>query len=181
MSDATLRAGIKTLVLTVPGAGKIHDYERWVTDQAKFIDLFKDASGRIMGWEITRSSIGRVERLGGRFKVTAEYRLKGYYCLKDSEGTEKAFNVIVDAIVLTLLSNQVAGSEKVSLPRVENIGARVFGQVLCHYAEIVLDLTEIVTPTSAEELVDLLAVGVNYYLKPGDETSDAADEINLDQ
>lgn len=180
MSDATLRASIKNILTSVPGAGQVHDYERWAADMAQFIAFFRDpVSKKVFGWEITRAAVPRIERIGNRFKVTHSYLVKGYYGLKDAEATEKIFNTVVDAMLLQLLGG-IPGTEGTPLPRVDLIQPRMFGGVLCHYAEIRLDnVAEIVTPAAIEEVTDLLRVGLNYYLQPGDDTADAADLVDL--
>ncbi len=180
MSDASLRAQIKTLMEEVPGAGVIHDYERWTADQSAFLTMFRDeATKKIMGWEITRDAVPRVERLGAKYKITHSYRIKGYYGLKDADESEKSFGPIIDAIILKFITTQIPGSSLHTLPKVEAIGARQFGNVLCHHAEISIEVPEMVSPTSEEAQYDLLSVGLNYYLKPGDDIADAEDVVEF--
>jgi hypothetical protein len=177
MSDASLRAEIKTILDTVPGAGKVYDYERWIIDPSKFLALFRNADKKIYGWDISRAAVPTVVRVTKKIEITHTYRLKGYYVLEDSAATEKSFNAIVDAILLAFVDTKIPGSQGHALPVVPVLGARFFGAVLCHYAEIVLKVSEIVTATS-EEAGDLLRIGLNYYL-PGDETVDATDIVEL--
>jgi hypothetical protein len=176
MSDPTNRSGIKALLEEITGIGIVHLYERWCKDPDVFIALFK-YSGRIQGWEITRTGVPAVVAITKRVKVTSSYVIKGYYSLKDEAATELAFNAIVDLILFKFISKKVTGTQGQSLPKSPVLSALVFGKYLCHYAEISLDVSEIIDPATDEVLTDLYNVGLNYYLKPGDEEVDASDEI----
>lgn len=181
MTDAEIRAALKTLLESVPGSGMVHDYERFATDSAGFLALFRDGTGKIFGWEITRTAIARPEKSAGKYRFTADYRAKGYYGLQDSVATEKAFNLILDAILAKLLGKKIAGVQGYLAAGAENIGTRVFGNVLCHYAEISIPgITWYMTPEELEEETDLLGVDIYYELKPGDNLADAEDEITLE-
>ncbi len=166
MSDAILRANIKTKLETVSGIGIVYDYERFAADDGRFIELFKHSNGKIMGWEITRNAVPKIEPRGGKFRVTHAYLIKGYYGLRDADRSEVAMNVIVDAVLLTFMSAKTTGAASHTLPRVNTIHARTFGQVLCHYAEIAIDVPEIVEKTCTETIADLYRLGLNYYLQP---------------
>lgn len=180
MSDATLRESIKTLVSSVAGVGRVHDYERWTADSTQFLALFQDpATKKVFGWEITRNSIPQVERIGRKYKITSSYSIKGYYAVNDAAATEKTFQAIIDAIIAALLTG-IPGTEGTPLPNVPVIDFRTFGSVLCHHAEIRIDnVAEVITPATGETITDLLTVGLNYYLQPDDAVSDAADVVDL--
>lgn len=181
MSDSTLRAQIKNILSGITGVGKVHDYERFTADTAKFLSFFKDGiSGKIFGWEITREGV-KHERITQKIKATHTFVIKGYYGLQDAVGTEKLFNAVIDLIGQAFINTQIPGSQGHSLPQVSNVGARTFGGVLCHYAEIRLDVSEIVEVTPEAGMTDLLRVGLKYYLKPGDDVVDAADTVTLSQ
>ncbi len=179
MSESIIRAGIKAALAGVTGIGQVHDYERWSVDPAKFLSLFQDsASKRIFGWEITRTGV-KVEKPTQKFKVTHTFVLKGYYGVQDAAASEKLFNSVIEAIVLKFISNTLAGTQGIVVPQVGTIEFRMFGNVLCHYAEIKLDVAEILERVSDEALTDLLKVGLDYYLKPGDAAADATDVVNV--
>lgn len=181
MSDSTLRTQLKNILSGITGVGKVHDYERFSADTAKFLSFFKDAtSGKIFGWEITREGV-KHERITQKIKATHSFVVKGYYGLKDDAATEKTFNAVVSLIGQAFIDTKIPGSQGHSLPQVSNIGARSFGGVLCHYAEIRLDVSEIVEVTPEAGITDLLRVGLNYYLTPGDDTADVTDTVILSQ
>lgn len=180
MSESAIRTSIKEALTGITGIGRVHDYERWSVDPAQFLTLFQDAASRkIFGWEITRTG-AKVEKPTQKFKVTHNYVLKGYYGVQDAAGSEKLFNLVIETIVSKFISTQLAGTQGICLPQVGIIEFRMFGNnVLCHYAEVRLDVAEIVERVSDEQLTDLLKVGLDYYLKPGDDAADATDTVNL--
>jgi hypothetical protein len=178
LSDSTLRESINSLLSEVPGTGAVYNYERWAKDDAAFLAFFK-VDGKIMGWEITRNAVPKIERIGSKFKVTHSYLLKGYYGLQDAKASEISFNAIVDAILLQFMSKKVTGACLHTLPKVNSIEPRMFGPVLCHCAMIALDVPEVVEAVSDDVITDLITVDLNYYLKPGDDISDAEDIVTL--
>lgn len=180
MSDLSLRAQLKTMLSSVPGTGKIHDYERFnAADWNKFIELFKDEpSSKVYGWEITREGVKVEKATGGHKKVTHAIVLKGYYGLQDAAATEKIFNAVIDLILQKFIDNKIPGTQGHSLPKVGPIQARMYGGVLCHYAEIRMVVAEIWGETE-EVAVDLETIGFEYYLKPGDDIVDAEDILTL--
>lgn len=183
MSETLLRAEIKTLMDSVTGIGVVHDYQRWITDWAKFLDAFKDkASKTVIGWQITRSGFDVAEFTSNKYKVTHKFKLIGIYALKDSAKSEHLFNAVVEAVVLKMLSNTITGAQGKSVPKLGALQERVFGSVLCHYAEIDLPVTEIVEEVSEETTTDLLKVHLDHYLQePTDDgVVDGSDIVSLE-
>ncbi len=167
MSDATIRANIKTLMLAVTGIGKVHDYKRMIADEAKLREQFQQAVNQpLHGWEITRESVNPLTRMAGdKYKATHGYLILGHYAIKDSTASEKLFNLVVDAVVQKFIDNRLANTEGHSLPAT-TIKEWEFAGVLCHRAEVRLSVTEIVTKTAATE-DDLLKIMVGQYMEPG--------------
>lgn len=149
MSESAIRAQIYSILSGVSGIGKVHDYERWSKDWDTFISYFKDtASGRILGWEIGRRS-GREEKtvigIGDEDQdLSHTFVIRGYMAVDDSAATEKLFNALIEAIAAafrekTTLNGTATDHEYIQR---ETIEARMFGGVLCHYAELSLTVTE---------------------------------------
>lgn len=128
------RAGEVGAVLSAnPSLGVVHSRIRLVNDWGKFIQHFKTAAGRIDGWEITRRSGGEEE---GRWVET--YVLRRYFGIDDSDATDLLFQESLDEAArrfrdATLTFGIVPGEL-----RIEETQERVFGGVLCHYAECTL-------------------------------------------
>jgi hypothetical protein len=146
MSESMIRQQIYTIISGVPGVGKVYDYERWSVDWTKFVTLFQDpASGRILGWEMSRVAVesqflSRVEE-----ETTHRFVIKGYLGLKDADATEKMFNGLIEAIRAAFRGNvTLNGAAELATPLTAPIiDVRTFGSVLCHYGELHLAVTEI--------------------------------------
>ena len=135
----------------VPGIGTIHKYERQVADQAKFILLFKDPTGKICGWEITRRAAGEHQR--GAYFRHHQFVLKGYLGLQDATASSIQFQELCDEVCSVFRNadpatpesswDYINGDEQTAAAaQIESINDRMFGAVLCHCAEITLSVTE---------------------------------------
>lgn len=141
-------ADIKATLSAIPGVGMVHDYERWSADWDKFLGFFKDSTGKILGWEITRRSAS--EHQAGAYFRHHQFVLKGYMGLADAKGTGKTFQSLCEE-VCAAFRNPASGaswdyrngdSPDNSAAQIESINDRMFGNVLCHCAEITLSVTE---------------------------------------
>lgn len=147
-------ADIKEKIQAVPGVGKVHDYARLATDWGTYIARFKDESGRILGWEITRARVSE-HRRGATFRHHT-FVLRGFMGLQDSAATDKLFQALVEEVCAAFRdtaaplsapwSYQNADAHEQTPTQVPVIDERMFGQVLCHYAEIHLSITERILP-----------------------------------
>ena len=148
MSESTIRQQIFTTLSAVPGIGCVYDYERWAVAWDKFIALFKDpTSSRILGWEISRSAatadfISQIEE-----ERSHQYVIHGYMGVQDAEATEKQFNTLIEAVAEAFrgtldLNGSCMQSTALSATLIDT---RTFGSVLCHYCELRLTATEILT------------------------------------
>jgi hypothetical protein len=141
-------ADIKTKLTGIPGVGMVHDYERWTADWAKFLAFFTDSTGKILGWEITRAAAS--EHQAGAFFRHHQFKLNGYMGLNDAKATSKAFQALCDEVCAAFRSVDTStpwgysngDSPANSAAQIESINDRMFGNVLCHCAEISLSVTE---------------------------------------
>ena len=147
MSEALIRQQIYTTLAAVPNVGRVYDYERWAVNWDKFIELFKDsASGRILGWEICRSRMGAQKISTREEEHTHEFTMRGYMAVKDADATEKLFNAVIEAIGAAFRNNHTLNDTCIDAGplSVEILDTRMFGGVLCHYAELKLPAVEII-------------------------------------
>lgn len=145
---------IASQLAAIPNVGVVHQYERQAADMARFIALFKDASGRICGWEITRRAVS--EHQAGAFFRHHQMVLKGYLGLQDANGSSLIFQELIDAVCARFRTAEppanstwqyMNGDEPDKSPaQAETINDRMFGAVLCHCAEISLSVTERILP-----------------------------------
>lgn len=182
MSDQTMRAAIAARLNALgPVIGRVHDYERWTNNTKQFLELFQNpATKKIFGWEITRTGFKVSKITMVKWKLSHQYIIRGYYALEDAEGTDKAVNGLADLIALDFTRTPLPGTQGEQLPE-GAVETRMFGQYLCHVVEIQLPrVDEIIKPDELEE-ADLLAIGLNYYLTPGDDIADAVDTLTLNE
>ena len=147
---SAIAADIKAKLEAVAGSGIIHAYERQITDLAKFIALFKDQSGKICGWEITRRAVPEHQR--GAVARHHQMVIQGYMGLQDSAASSIVFQDLCDDIC-DLFRTATAPSGATwqyrngdeadkTPPQIELISDRMFGPILCHHAVISISVTE---------------------------------------
>ena len=151
MSEAAIRTQIYAILGAVTDVGKVYDYERWAADWATFINLFKTTIAgvdQIRGWEIGRRSVKEQRITLGISSSGNEkshgFLIRGYMRVNDSEASEKIFNALVEAIADAFRANRKlnATAERHDFIQAEIIEFRLFGGVLCHYAELSLTVYE---------------------------------------
>ena len=153
MSESTIRAAIYALVNAVTDAGQVYDYDRWTSDWAGFIDLFKGSiSGRaqIRGWEVGYEGF-TVERMqfrdstdkGGELRAH-RFIINGYMGQDDGNASEKTFSALAESVC-----NALDNAETIRAPTFYyapeaslSVDRLMFGSVLCHHALIVQEVQE---------------------------------------
>lgn len=139
MAESDIRTAMFNILSGVSRIGKVYDYERLAVDWAKFIRLFK-YKNKILGWEIGRRSATE----DSTSVKTYKFVIRGYMGVKDSAATEKTFNALVESVAAAFradkdLSGAALGHGYI---QVETIDMRTFGSVLCHYAEMSIEVYE---------------------------------------
>lgn len=140
-----IRTEIKSLLETVPGIGKVHDFERWTNDWKTFLSLFKTEENKINGWTISRSFTKEKVHAATAVNIrTHRIIIKGYYGLKDSIESEKTFQSLIESVCDVLrknndLNSSCWGSDP---PQVTKVYPRPFGGILVHACNIVLSVDE---------------------------------------
>lgn len=159
MSEALIRAQIKAVVEAVSGAGMVYSYQRWASEYKAFLTLFKDTGDKINGWVITRLQSRQNRMTQGEKERAHIYALRKYYGLNDADASELTFNSHIEAVVnafnseaneslndtcLTINPDWGPMSGAVGL-QVEIIDMRMFGSVLCHFADCRLGVIETIS------------------------------------
>lgn len=142
LSDIT--AEIKTILEGVSGIGTVHDYERWAATWEKFLELFKDSNNKINGWTITRRKTPAERDTMPTVMRTHTFVIRGVYGLKDEDATEKTFQDLVEAVQGAFEDEYSLGGYAVNSGPVQvvTVESRIFGKVLCHYAELEYEVQE---------------------------------------
>ena len=145
MSEATVRAAINTLVSGVANTGNVYDLEPFASNWDIFLDRFKatiSSVDMVRGFTISCEAINseRMVAAGARNSIVRyayTYRIRGYQGFDYDTSTEKAFLIVVLAVMAALDGGIVSGDiYNAELAQLEIYQPRSFGGLLCHYAEI---------------------------------------------
>jgi hypothetical protein len=145
MSEAAVRAQIKSSMQAVTGIGIVHDYERWSRSLAEFLALMT-SSGQINGWMIHRQQTTSDWQSTGQILLTHTYKISGLYQLDDVAISETTFQALLDAIFTAFKSNiTLNGAALRCHPiQIENVDVDELGGRLFHSAQLSLTVEEIV-------------------------------------
>lgn len=146
MSLATIRTKIATYIKSATSlTNTVYEYKRYASDLAKYADLFKE-NDIIHTWDIQRVGFSRQHNAGhgGVVIINHVFNLRGFYRLNDKLGSEKTFNDIVDLVCEQFEDNpQLEGEAQVVGQPIEgSINEEMFAHVLCHKAEIELNIQQ---------------------------------------
>lgn len=157
MSEPTLRQTIYNRLSAITNIGLVYDYERWANDWSVMVSLFTTTinSERVVrGWTIACEGIdpatdtGR-KTFGQSYRGTTafiyHYKIRGYYGLDDAAASEKSALALAIQVRDEMEKHfNAAGDDSIfSNSPALLFQPRVFGDVLCHYAEISLDIHQV--------------------------------------
>jgi hypothetical protein len=146
LSEATVRASIKTLLEGVSNIGLVYDLEPFAADWDIFLKRFKttiSSVDMIRGWTISCEAIPAQGFVATGARNTGnqyfyEYHIRGYQSFDYDTSTEKTFLVVVLAVMAALNGGIVSGTVfNADLAQLTSYTPRILGGVLCHVAEIV--------------------------------------------
>ncbi len=145
MTEATVRSSIKTLLDGVSNVGNVIDVDLFARDWDVFLDRAKVTIGsvdQIRTFTIACEAIARtgLVQAGVRSQHNVnnyQYKIRGYQSFDYETTTEKTFLIVVLAVMDALDSGIVSGAIfNAELAQLDTYVPRLFGGVLCHYAEI---------------------------------------------
>jgi hypothetical protein len=146
MSYPLIREQTAAILAAVEGMGVVHQYQRLATTWGKFLELFRDQNKKINGCVITRTSISEKQN-GVNEKQTAHMMILRFYCqVNDAEASEIVFQQMLDDARAAFKANKtlndtcstthsawtLGGALGLNVKTIDN---RMFGSVLCHFAE----------------------------------------------
>jgi hypothetical protein len=147
MSEQQIRGRITLQLSQIPGMGIVHGFQRWADTWPKFLDHFKTNEDRIHGWIVTRTRTAQRQTTMGAVERAHVFLIRGVYGLKDDQATELTFQALVDSIVEKFTPDSTLdGACETTHPdwgpmanaaglQADTVEHRMFGKVLCHYAE----------------------------------------------
>ncbi len=157
MAYDDIRKALVTLVDGVADAGVVHNRERWSDNWPDFLNQFKvsvNDQDVVRGWMVTR--VRKAQVPGGADRNNAvdynnEFLIRGIMGFNDEGDTDLEMQDLIDAIILVLnadknLSGVTDVQDFESGPATLRImEPRMFGRVMCHYAEIVYSVRTLET------------------------------------
>ncbi len=139
---ATRAADLKARLEGVGGAGIVHTRQRFTAQWSQFLALFKDADGRVRGWEVSAGP--RSPEQAPDWIETWE--LAHYLGLNDAEATELDFQAHLEAVARSLRDGPYLPDEAAPWGvvtqgmSIDVAETRSFGGVLCHYGQCTLSV-----------------------------------------
>lgn len=139
---------IKARVDTVPDVGITHAYQRFSYHMPDYLDHFMvsiDGVDQIRGWVVTMAATDpiatEIVAQGALLQRTYNCEIYGVLGLSDESESEVTFFDLAEAIL-----NAIEGRVDLGVTGVYNVDAvslrayqiRPFGNVLCHYCEIIV-------------------------------------------
>ncbi len=144
MNLSNIITQLKTIVESIDGIGKVHDYDRWTVDWNTLRQLFADDNNRLNGWVITCPQSD--ENIHANVVNIRKHRIKieGIYGQKDSAESEKVFRDLLEKICDKLRENNSLNGSclRADPPRVAKVMRRRFAGILAHVGEIHLSVDE---------------------------------------
>jgi hypothetical protein len=144
MSEALIRAQVKTTLEAVTGIGAVHDYERYPRSLADFFLAMTSGSPALVnGWVIHRQSTASFRvtlGVNGQIERAHDYKIAGFYQLDDSTGSEKDFQALLEAVFTAFKGDWMAGTawradllqvESVTVTSVDEMGADLYHIAEC--------------------------------------------------
>jgi len=147
MSYTTVINQIAIILKTATGvdSNTVYKYERHIKVWSAYISSFKDSNNVIHGYIITRTDVDEEAEASHTNKATSIWLIRCFYSLSSNGETENTtFQPLVDKVREKFrenprLNNTVFTTNAI---RVSSITPLMFGDVLCHYAEIRIETEE---------------------------------------
>lgn len=147
MSEATIRAAIKSTLEGVSNIGPVHDRMRWTRSLAELLKMLEDDDGTVNGWMIHRASASATRYPNGRVDREHQYRILGIYKLDDDDDTDSDFQALLEAIHDAFISDGTLGGACTwsDAIQITDIDTEEYGNRLYHVAELTLAAQERIT------------------------------------
>lgn len=153
MSEAAIRQTIYDTVRVIDNIGISHDYERFCDLWEDYLSLFKadikgveQIRGFTVGFNGTLPAV--VVDMGGDYARPYRFIVRFYQGLSDQDESEKTAAGLVEDIINALdVSDTLHDGGtyyETTLAQCDVFEPRIFGTVLCHYAEIHVVVSEVI-------------------------------------
>lgn len=139
MSEATIRAQIKTVVEGVTGVGTVHDWQRHSRSWATLKALYT-SSGTVNSFTLYRVSCATERDTMPTLLRSHVFKIDGIRELDDANASEKTFQALLDALFTAFKNNQTLGStcQNVDPLQIDQIGTEEIEGTVYHVASCTL-------------------------------------------
>jgi hypothetical protein len=141
-----VRAEIVARIASVPNVGVVHDHEPYAADMGSLRNFYVSEIGGealMQGWFVRRTARERVAESKERRAITEEWQIRGYRALSEDNGSEKAFDALIEAISARFDADDYVVDLWLDTQAAEVVGVQLleskpvmFAGVLCHCAEM---------------------------------------------
>ena len=147
---SVFRDVIKAQVEIVAGTGNVHSHLPYAADQRAILQKFMttiDGVQQLRGWWVERQQRRVAEAefdTQGSLNWSHVFIIVGVMSFRDATDTDATFGNMIDDVIdsLALMTNRptdfMSGVWQIVPPRLRVQELRMIGDVLCHYAEIIL-------------------------------------------
>lgn len=148
MSQSTIRTQIHTVVNAVADTGKVYDYQRFTNNVTDYLALFKttiNGIDQIRAWMVGYNGFDTITLGSAPEGVIRSHRFTVYGLLRlnDDDGSEKEFAILAEAVCDALDDDATLHAFTDDEPAdIFAFAYLPFGDVLCHYAEINIQVSE---------------------------------------
>lgn len=187
------RNAIVAKMLTVPGIGNVHGFERYAKALADFAAIFTD-TGRVIGWIVERVSWRDAPGSTTHTVIDYRWRIRGYMSLDDATQSELAFHALIDQLAAAFRADERLGDAvdttivdgRAGL-QLDDAGNVKFAGILCHGARLSL-VTRCTFEVGAEPGDDFALAGIEWdMIEPHDDAggmgppgdTDASDTVTI--
>ncbi|MCP5018914.1 MAG: hypothetical protein GY938_27100 [Ketobacter sp.] len=148
MTQATSRTAVYNAVNGVTDVGKVYDYLRLSTEWSDddFLNLFLINIGgidQIRGWMVEYRGFESETLFSCDIIRRHTFAINGYNRINDKRESEKEFSTLAETVTNALDDDAtVHAHSDTGVSQLATFEVRMFGQVACHYAEIIQTITE---------------------------------------
>jgi hypothetical protein len=151
-SYTALRDALETRLDTVANVGQTHNRERYTSNWSDFLAMMTATIGgqkQVRGWWVSRDGFTDEPSDFGNINRVHQFVVRGVQSLNDGDNTETTFQNLVEEVAAAVANDDAlavaaVGEWDVGPARV-TMDTRMFGSVLCHYAEIQVPVQEVLS------------------------------------
>lgn len=148
MSEAAIRAQIKTTLEAVSGIGVVHNRRRYSKSAARWLKLMTK-EGAVNGWTTHRKNTPTIQANNAQVERQYYYEIFGIYELDDVNDSQAEFDAIIEAIFAAFKADRsLSGTALDSdLLDVVDVDEEEYERQLYHVCELGLVVKERVSST----------------------------------